>query len=132
MSREALTTWGTRWSSGYGIAEAMDVTGLTNKEAATLALVLANWLRRSGTRAEGGFYTYRDGKRYMRTPLNLLVNLENPVMAPFRDDILAAEEDAASAREFDLEPMYADTEAYGEEFGRAYAEYLQGWEEHPA
>ena len=130
--RNPRAPWGTRWTSGYGIAEAMDVTGLTGKEANELALCLRNWSRRGGHPLRGKLYTWRDGKRYMAAPINLIVNLNHPVMAPYVDDILEAERDLASAREFDSDVLYAQTEDWAEEFGAAYSAHLEGLAEFEA
>lgn len=122
---------GPRWIAGYGVAEAMDVTGLDGREASRLALTLAQWNLRHQSRGYVSIYARRDGKRYMNIPLNLRVDLNHPVMAPFVHDILAAAEDQYSAREFEHEGEYLDAEEWAATtFAAAYEEYLQVRQEH--
>jgi len=87
------------WVEGAGVGEVMDVTGLTGREASTLALLLNKWSN-DGRKRGTALYRWRDGKRYIRGPSNLRVDLNHPAMAPFRDDILAAMRDPDSRREF--------------------------------
>ena len=87
------------WVKGYGVPEHMDVTGLTGREASTLALKLNNWnphLR--GHR----WYVKRQGRRFM-TPGSVWVDLNHDVMLPYRDELLAAMRDPATRGEFEGE-----------------------------
>lgn len=105
------------WVEGLGVGEYMDVTGLSGKEAATLALVLNAWTN-GGKKRSQPVYRYRDGKRYIRGPSRLRVDLNHPQMAPFRDDLLAAMRDPDSAREFEVDPDAL--EAQPDELAAAY------------
>lgn len=105
------------WVTGAGVGEVMDVSGLTGKEAATLALVLNTWSNK-GRRRSSPTYVYRDGVRRLRGPSRFTVDVNHPIMAPFRDDLLEAMRDPSSAREFELEqPLDEDPD----ELARAYA-----------
>lgn len=80
---------------GQGVGEVMDVTGVDARTAQVLALKLANW---RPDRQRGPVYKRRDGKRYIRTgPWR--VDLNDPIMTPWRDDITAAMADRRSRHE---------------------------------
>ncbi len=115
-----MSNQGTEWVSGYGIAEVMDVTGLNGREASRLALLLANWNMRHQT-AYAPLFQRRGGKRFIRSGL-LRVDLANPIMAPYRDDILAAIADPTSAREFDVTESF-EFDAAG--FEAAYSQHIE-------
>lgn len=112
------------WVTGLGVGEAMDVTGLGGKEAATLALVLNTWNNKSRKKSTPT-YRYRDGKRYMRGPSHLTVDVNHPVMAPFRDDLLAAMRDPDSAREFEID-LDALAEVDADKLAREYTDRARG------
>lgn len=86
-----------RWVEGRGVVEAMDVTGLSGREASTLALMLNQW--NPGRRTKR--YVWRGGRRYMAPRQGGRVDLNHPVMDPHRDDILASMADARDRMEFE-------------------------------
>jgi len=107
------------WVTGSGVGEYMDVSGLSGREASTLALVLNQWSNGGKKRAQP-LYARRNGKRYIGGPSRLTVDLNHPAMAPFRDDLLAAMRDPDSAREFELEDGTLDVA--DDELAAAYLE----------
>jgi hypothetical protein len=119
-----VTGLGVGEAMDVGVGEAMDVGGLTGKEAATLALVLNTWSNKSRKRSTPT-YVLRDGTRRIRGPSRFTVDVNHPIMAPFRDDILAAMRDPDSAREFEVD-LDALTDTDPDALAREYTERARG------